>query len=104
MKAPPIARLTVTLPDDLLKGIDRLERNRSRFVTEAVRNELQRRRRAELQRSLGNPHPESLELADQGIEDWFGGLPEEDVEGLVDMNAGKAIRWVPGEGWTEVSE
>lgn len=25
----------------------------------------------------------------------------EDAEGLVDLQAGKEVRWVPGEGWTE---
>jgi hypothetical protein len=28
-------------------------------------------------------------------------LPEEDTEALVDSSAGKAVRWVPGEGWVE---
>src|SRR5580704_10001092 len=38
-------------------GIDWREKNRSRFVAEAVRRELDRRRRAELRRSLNDPHP-----------------------------------------------
>jgi len=94
----------VTLPDDLVKDIDRREKNRSKFVAEAVRRELDRRRRAELRRSLENPHPESAELAKQGLEEWSRGLPEEDTEALVDRSAGKAVRWVPGEGWVEVRE
>ena len=94
----------MTLPDDLVKDIDRREKNRSKFVAEAVRRELDRRRRAELRRSLENPHPESAELAKQGLEEWSRGLPEEDTEALVDRSAGKAVRWVPGEGWVEVRE
>lgn len=74
--------------------------NRSKFVAEAVRRELDRRR-AELRRSLHKPHPESADLAEQGIEDWTRGLPEEDTDALVDSKAGRAIRWVPGEGWVE---
>ena len=97
-------RVTVTLPMELVKDIDRRERNRSKFVAEAVRHELDHRRREELRRSLRNPHPESAELADEGLEAWTRSLPEEDTEALVDSSAGDAIRWVPGEGWVEGSE
>ena len=101
---PSIERVTVTLPNDLVRDIDRREKNRSKFVAEAVRRELDRRRRAELQRSLQNPHPESVELAEQGLEEWTRGLPAEDAEALVDSNAGKPVRWVPGAGWVEGPE
>ena len=96
-----VERVTVTLPDDLVRDIDRREKNRSKIVAEAVRRELDRRRRDELRRSLENPHPESTELAEQGLEEWSRGLPDEDAEALVDGSAGKAVRWVPGEGWVE---
>ena len=56
-----IERVTVTLPNDLIRDIDRREKNRSKFVADAVRNELDRRRREELRRSLQNPHPETAE-------------------------------------------
>jgi len=96
-----VERVTVSLPTDLLRDIDRRERNRSKFVVEAVRREIDSRRRAELRRSLENPHPETAELADPGFGDWSRGLPEEDAEALVDSSAGKAVRWVHGEGWIE---
>ena len=99
-----VERVTVTLPNDLVRDIDRRENNRSKFVTEAVRHELDRRRRAELRRSLQNPHPESADLAGQGLEEWTRGLPEEDTDALVNSNAGKPVRWVPGEGWVEGRE
>ena len=99
-----VERVTVTLPNDLVRDIDRREKNRSKFVAEAVRRELDRRRRAELRRSLQNPHPESAELAEQGLEEWTRGLPEEDTEALVDSSAGKPVRWVSGEGWVEGHE
>jgi hypothetical protein len=94
-----VERVTVTLPIDLVRDIDRREKNRSKFVAEAVRHELDRRRRAELRRSLRNPHPESADL-----EEWTRGLPEEDTEALVDSNAGQPVRWVSGEGWVEGRE
>ena len=97
-------RVTVTLPSELVRDIDRREKNRSKFVAEAVRHELDHRRREELRRSLQNPQPESAELADEGLEVWARGLPEEDGEALVDCRAGNAVRWVPGEGWVEGSE
>ncbi len=61
--------VTVTLRHDLVREIDRREKNRSR-------------RREELRRSLDNPHPESAELAEQGLEE----------------------RWVSGQGWVEGRE
>jgi Arc/MetJ-type ribon-helix-helix transcriptional regulator len=96
-----IERLTVSLPGDLVRDIDRREKNRSKFVAEAVRRELDRRRRADLHRSLENPHPESAVLAEQGLQEWTRSLPDEDTEALVDPKAGKPVRWVSGEGWVE---
>ena len=92
-------RVTVTLPVDLVENIDRIERNRSRFITEAVEHELALRRRAGLMRSLNSPHPEATELSDMGLSDWGANLPAD--EALVDANAGKAVRWVEGLGWVE---
>ena len=97
-------RVTVTLPMDLVRDIDRREKNRSKFVADAVRHELDRRRREELRRSLHNPHPESVEFADEGLEAWTRNLPEDDTDALVDSSVGKAVRWVPGEGWVEEHE
>jgi len=45
-------RVTVTIPAQLVDDIDRFERNRSRFIVEAVERELVRRRRDGLLRSL----------------------------------------------------
>jgi hypothetical protein len=95
-------RVTVTLPIALVEGIDRLERNRSRFITEAVEHELARRRRDGLLRSLASPHPEAAELAETGLSDWGASLPADD-EGLVDEAAGRPVRWVEGQGWVEES-
>ncbi|MCC6264458.1 MAG: hypothetical protein IT169_12845 [Bryobacterales bacterium] len=96
-----IERVTVSLPDNLLREIDRRERNRSKFVAEAVRREIERRRHAELRRSLENPHPDTTDLVQQGFDEWAHNLPEEDADSLVTGGAGKAVRWVPGEGWVE---
>jgi hypothetical protein len=95
-------RVTVTLPVDLVEGIDRFERNRSRFIAEAVEHELVRRRRAGLLRSLKSPHPDGAELAETGLADWGASLPSGD-DGLVDASAGKPVRWVEGQGWVEES-
>lgn len=91
-------RLTISLPADLLAGIDRYERNRSRFLAEAVVHELERRRREELLRSVRAPHAASEELIALGTGDWLAGLPEEDAD-LVDADAGTPLTWVPGDGW-----
>jgi hypothetical protein len=93
-------RVTVTLPIELIESIDRVESNRSRFIAEAVEHELAHRRRAGLLRSLESPHPEAAELEAAGLADWGSSLPADD-EGLVDVNAGQAVRWVEGQGWVE---
>jgi hypothetical protein len=93
-------RVTVTLPVDDLESIDRLEKNRSRFITEAVQRELARRRREGLLQSLGSQAPEAAELVDAGFAEWSAALPIED-EGVVDLSDGKVVRWVIGEGWVE---
>jgi hypothetical protein len=93
-------RVTVTIPEEIVRDIDRRERNRSRFILRAVQNELERYRKEELRRSLRGPHPESEQLAQAGIGDWMGSLPEGDAD-LVDLSAGEGIRWVAGQGWRE---
>ncbi len=97
-------RVTVTLPGELVREIDGMEKNRSRFILEAVQHELDRRCRAELRRSLENPHLETVELSEAGFDQWARSLPDEDAVDLVDVTAGKAVRWVQGEGWTEAGE
>lgn len=95
-------RVTVTLRTDLLEEIDRVERNRSRFIAEAVEHELRRRRRQALLQSITNPHPDTTELAEIGLGDWVKDLPEEDD--LVDLSTGTPVRWIDGRGWVQESE
>lgn len=96
-----LARLTVTLPEELVRDIDRRERNRSRFVLAAVKRELAWRRREELRRSLREPHAESVPVAAEGLAEWADRLPDEDVRALVDPRRGLPVRWVKGKGWVE---
>jgi len=99
---PTSERVTVTLPAGLVENIDRLEKNRSRFITRAVEHELTRLRREGLLRSLENPHPEAAELTEVGLDEWVASLPTEE-EGLVDRSAGTSVRWVEGKGWLQES-
>jgi hypothetical protein len=98
--ATPSDRVTVTMPAELVAAIDRYERNRSRFIAEAVRHELKRRQRQELQRSLEDPHPDSIVTASLGLQSWAESLPAGDAE-LLDPAAGVPVRWSPGQGWQE---
>ncbi len=91
------ARVTVTLAADLVEDIDRLERNRSRFIAEAVAHELTRRRQAALLQSIRRPHADTVALVDTGLADWVSELPAD--EGLVDVDAGTPVRWIEGKGW-----
>ena len=96
--SPPAERVTVTMSSELVAGIDRIEGNRSRFVAEAVRHELQRRQRLELLRSLEAPHPDSVATAALGLADWAEALPEGDSD-LLDPSAGVPLHWRPESGW-----
>jgi len=98
------ARVTVTLPADLVQEIDRLEKNRSKFVLEGVRREVHRRRREALRRSLRSPHPESVQLAEEGFAAWVDTLPKEDTADLVNVKAGTPVRWVRGRGWVKAGK
>jgi hypothetical protein len=95
------ARITVTLPPELVSEIDRRERNRSRFVVEAVRREVLRRKRDEMRRSLENPHPDSSELADAGLEEWGRREKAGDDTDLLDWTQSRRVRWIEGRGWIE---
>ncbi len=99
----PRARITVTLPAEFVRDIDRRERNRSRFILEAVEHELESRRRQELLASVESPHPQSEEVAEVGLGEWGEWGVAEDEE-LLDTQAGSSVRWYPGKGWTEVEE
>lgn len=96
---PATERVTVTLAADLIEGIDRLERNRSRFIAEAVEHELARRRQEALLNSIRSPHADTVALIDTGLGDWVSDLPAD--QGLVDLATGTAVQWVEGQGWTK---
>jgi post-segregation antitoxin (ccd killing protein) len=98
---PSSERVTVTLPADLLQEVDQLERNRSRFIAEAVQHEVARRRRAALLESVRTPHPETTQFVDNGLTDWTSDLPGD--EGLLDPASGTPVRWVEGQGWIKES-
>jgi hypothetical protein len=83
---------------DSQRRYDRIERNRSPFIAEAVQHELTRRRHAGLLQSIHGPHADTVALVDIGLADWVAELPAD--EGLVDADAGTLVRWVEGQGWT----
>jgi hypothetical protein len=94
----PARRVTATLPAELVAGIDRYESNRSRFIAEAVRHELKRRRHQDLECSLEHPHPDSLAAASLGLQSWAESLPTGDAD-LLDSALGVPVSWSPGLGW-----
>ena len=96
---PAMGRVTVTLSADLVDRIDQLERNRSRFIAQAVEHELAQRRRDALLQSVHNPHPETTGLVDVGLSEWIADLPSDET--LVDASAGTSVRWIEGQGWTK---
>ena len=101
LSMPVMERVTVTLPADLVERIDQIERNRSRFIAEAIEHELAQRRRNALLQSVQNPHPETTDLVDIGLSDWVSDLPGDEM--LVDAHGGTPVRWVEGQGWIKES-
>lgn len=89
-------RITVTLPGELLYEMDRLDSNRSRFVREAIRQNLEYRRLQDLAESLAQPHAHLREMESLGFASRAGEGVEED---LVDADAGTPVRWEEGRGW-----
>lgn len=64
--------------------------------------ELPEQERAELRRSLANPHVESSQLAGKELGDWVRRLPAD--KDLLDESAGTPVRWILGQGWVEAPE
>lgn len=93
------------MPKEIVEEIDRRANNRSKFVLDAVRRELDRRRSEDLRRSLENPHEESEAVADLGMDDWGAGIAEsKDAGDLLDPQGGREVRWRAGLGWTTPDE
>ena len=78
--------------EELVAGIERIKRNLSRFIGEAECDELKRRQRQELVRSLEESHPDSLTTAEMGVENWNQGLPAED-HNLLDPRSAMPLQW-----------
>src|SRR5690349_13185947 len=92
-----VERVTITLAADLVESIDKIERDRNRFISEAIKRELARRRHAGLLQSLHHPHADTADFLDPELTEWTSDLPEDD--GLVNMAAGTPVRWIEGKGW-----
>lgn len=92
-------RITVTLPSNEVEAIDRVEKNRSRFVADAVRRELARRHREGLLVSLRNPYKGTRALAEAGLQDWARRLPQDRASDLLNLEEGIPVKWVKGKGW-----
>ena len=93
-------RLTVTLPEEMVREIEEHESNRSRFVQRAVARELDRLRLEKLQQSLDNPHVDSDTVAEVGFSEWAE-LGAEADQDLLDTEAGTDVVWDSDHGWVE---
>ena len=93
---PTTVRVTVTLPAEVVRDIDRLERNRSRFVLESSARSCGGGGR-KLRRSLRRPHPESGRLAEAGFDECGARLAFVPV-GFAAVRALMAVRPAPRSG------
>ena len=64
---------------------------------------MERRKREALRSSLDQPHEESAEIEDQGLEEWLDASGTEADE-LLDVDVGLGVRWTRGCGWTRVGD
>jgi len=96
-------RLNITLPRELVDEIEKVSPNRSGFLARAARRELRRLERIRRRRELDAlaTYPEQGELLETGLSAWAAGLPDDDPAGMVDLDGGTPVRWVPGLGWLE---
>lgn len=92
------------MPRDIVEDIDRRAQNRSKFILDAVRRELDRRRREDLRLSLRQPHEETDVVADLGMVEWGSGLPDDAIDELLDPEAGRRVKWRSGMGWLTADE
>jgi hypothetical protein len=99
----PNTQVTVTLPTKVIRAIDREEPDRSCFVLTAVTHELGQCRNEQLQQSLLQPLPESLEVAEVGFAPWADRLPD-DASDLIAPGAGEAVQWTADRGWIGADE
>ena len=97
------ARITITLPADLVERIDQTSSNRSRFIAEAVERELHQRLREALRRSLDAPHEDGRKDAELGLAGFRDALPGDAPE-LLDPAAAVDLAWHEGEGWISAGE
>lgn len=88
------------LPVETVERIEPLERNRRRFILEPVELERIRRRRAGPLRSLDNPHPKAVELAEMGLAGCAAQVCPKTTRARQHQRR-KAVRWVEGQGWVE---
>jgi hypothetical protein len=95
------AAVTFHLPPDLLRAVDGQPTDRDAFVEQALRHELTRRAREQLRASIENPHPESREMAEVGLEDWAQTLPKDAAATMCDLSTGTPVRWADNHGWVE---
>ena len=54
-----------------------------------------------LRRSLSSPHPEALQVAEEGVAGWGAGLPDEETLDLIDTASARPVQWVADEGWVK---
>jgi len=86
-----VARLSITRPVPVVEEIDRRVNHRSSFITAAVKAELARQKKRELQTSLRNPHSESEKIAEAGIAEWAATLPRNDWNELIQSAGGTPL-------------
>ncbi len=85
---------------DSLVDIERRERNRSKFVAEAVHRELERQRCEELRRSTA-VHIPKAPIWPSRVWMMVAHIARGGYESLLDCSGGKKVRWIPGQGWIE---
>jgi len=92
-------RVPIPVAAELIASIDQLEPDREAFVAGAIRNELARRGRG----AQVVAHPETLELAEVGFDEWAA-LADESDAALIDPSSVVSLHGDAHAGWVRDDE
>ena len=90
-------RMPIPVAAELIASIDQLDPDREAFVAGAIRNELARRGRG----AQVVAHPETLELAEVGFDEWAS-LADESDAAPIDPSSAVLVHWDAPAGWARV--
>ena len=91
---------TIHIPEELANRLDAVDADGDELFLLALATWCDRMRERRSRQAI-QARQESEEWERASMQDWLEAIPFEDVEGLVDMNTGTPVRWLPDGTWVE---